>query len=483
MTSPGIPRTWRVTLAVAAALLSPHATRAQDAPVNVVMIVVDDLGWRDLGVTGSERYATPAIDRLAAESVRFTQFYSASPVCSPSRASLMTGRHPARLAITNWIGGEQHGLLRQAEYERSLPLDEVTIGDAFRAAGYATGYIGKWHLGPDGFLPDAQGFETTVAVNRGGQPGSYFPPYGRRGTDWAVPDLEGDPPDAYLTDRLTDAAVRFIATPREQPFLLVLGHYTVHTPLQAPEGLVKEWEGRLGRTGTDPTAPPLLERDALTRTRQDHPVYAAMVETLDRSVRRIADTLRALGLWDRTAVVLVSDNGGLSTVAGRPGPTSNLPLRAGKGWLYEGGIRVPLLVRWPGTTREGDTVATPATTDDLLPTLLELAGLPAAERTLDGVSLAPLLAGGTIAPRPLYWHFPHYHDSGNRPSGAVRDGDYKLIEWFETGAVELYDLDADEAELHDLSEDRPEVAERLRARLAAWRERVGARMPTPGSGE
>lgn len=459
----------------------PAATSAQDAATNVVLIIVDDLGWRDLGVTGSPLYDTPAIDRLAREGTRFSRFYSASPVCSPTRASLMTGRNPARLAITNWIGGEQQGQLRQADYERALPLEEVTIGDALRARGYATGYIGKWHLGTNQFMPSHQGFDTIIAVNNAGQPGSYFPPYGRVGAPTAVPDLDDDPPDAYLTDRLTDAAVRFIATRRREPFLLVLAHYTVHTPLEAPAALVAEYEKEIGTTGSTPTTEPITERTAATRSRQDHAVYAAMVETLDRSIGRITDTLRTLGLDDRTAVVFVSDNGGLSTVQGsRPGPTSNLPLRAGKGWLYEGGIRVPLIVRWPGVTRPGTVIGTPATTDDLFPTLLELAG--AARSTdvpLDGLSLAPLFRGDSLPSRPLFWHFPHYHGSGNRPSGVVRDGNYKLLEWFEDGRVELYDLASDSTETHDISAERPQMAVRLLRLLRDWRERIGARMPTP----
>ncbi|MDH4045560.1 MAG: sulfatase [Gemmatimonadota bacterium] len=453
----------------------------QAPPTNVVLIIVDDLGWRDLGITGSTLYSTPVIDRLAREGTRFSRFYSASPVCSPTRASLMTGRNPARLGITNWIGGEQQGQLRQADYERALPLDERTIGEAFRDRGYVTGYIGKWHLGTDQFMPSHQGFDTIIAVNNAGQPGSYFPPYGRVGAPTAVPDLTGDPPEAYLTDRLTDAAVRFIAARRREPFLLVLAHYTVHTPLEAPAALVAAYEEEIGTAGSMPTTDPIAERTATTRSRQDHAVYAAMVETLDRGIGRITDTLRTLGLDDRTAVVFVSDNGGLSTIQGsRPGPTSNLPLRAGKGWLYEGGIRIPLIVRWPGVTQPGLVLGTPATTDDLFPTLLDLAGIArSTDVPLDGLSLAPLFRGDSLPSRPLFWHFPHYHGSGNHPSGAVRDGNYKLLEWFEDGRVELYDLAADSTETNDVSDTQPEVAERLLALLHNWRAQIGARMPKP----
>jgi arylsulfatase A-like enzyme len=459
-------------------------------PLNIVLFIVDDLGWKDAAVLGSEFYDTPAIDALAASGVRFTRFYAASPVCSPTRASLMTGRHPARVSITNWIGGEQKGALLQADYRRQLPLGEITIGEEFARAGYSTGYIGKWHLGAeDEFLPGAQGFEWTSAVNRAGQPGSYYPPY--RNPDWPitdVPGLEGDAPDSYLTDRLTDQAIGFLEEHHAQPFLLVLSHYAVHTPLQARDEDAAPYHERA--SALEPLEGGATESESgrsTTRLRQDHAAYAGMIASVDRSLSRVMTALDSLGVADRTAIVFVSDNGGLSTLAGDRGeraPTANRPLRAGKGWLYEGGIRIPLIIRWPGAGagQAGTTSPVPAVTTDLLPTLISMAGLPpTADRALDGVSLAPLVSGESEAleERDLFWHFPHYHGSGNRPGGAILSGDFKLVEWFEDGSRELFDLAADPGERIDRFDAEPAVAEELRARLAGWRDSIGAAMPRP----
>ena len=468
---------------------SEQEIASERAPLNIILFVVDDLGWRDAGVLGSEFYDTPAIDALAASGVRFSRFYSASPVCSPTRASLMTGRHPARVAITNWIGGEQRGMLLQADYLRQLPLEEVTLGEAFAEAGYATGYIGKWHLGADDeFLPGAQGFGWTGAVNRAGQPGSYFPPY--RNPDWPitdVPGLEGDSPDDYLTDRLTDEAIEFLEEEHDRPFLLVLSHYSVHTPLQARDDDAAPYRDRARALAPLDGGPTEGESGrSTTKLRQDHAVYAGMIASVDRSLSRVAGALDSLGLAGRTAIVFVSDNGGLSTLSGDRGeraPTANRPLRAGKGWLYEGGIRIPLIIRWPGTDagRAGTTLRVPAMTTDLFPTLLAMAGIPLLDRQLDGVSLAPLMTGESEAAeeRDLFWHFPHYHGSGNRPGGAILSGDLKLVEWFEDGALELYDLAADPGESVNLTDSAPAQVERLRARLAGWRDSIGAAMPRP----
>ncbi len=458
------------------------AACAPEAPTNVVLIVIDDLGWMDTGAYGSTFYETPSIDRLAAEGARFTQFYTASPVCSPTRGSLMTGKHPARLDLTNWIGGEQNGLLQQAEYVRRLPLEETTVGEAFREAGYATAYMGKWHLGGEGYLPADQGFDTTFAVNHAGQPGSYFPPY--ENPNWPVtnvPDLEEDPDSSYLTDRLTDGALDFIEGNRDQPFFLVLSHYAVHTPLQAKPEAIARYEEKaaalpsIGENGYE------AEREAETKLRQDHPTYAAMIESTDESVGRILDRLDDLGISDQTAVVFVSDNGGLSTLMRRSfnQATANVPLRAGKGWLYEGGIRAPLIVKWPSRVEGGVLVEAPAQSSDIFPTLLEMAGLPLRpDQHRDGESLAAAMTDGIGPDRPaIFWHFPHYHGSGNRPGGAVRVGDMKLVEWFEDGSVELYDLSTDLGERENLAEIEPETAAELRDRLARWRDSIDANMP------
>lgn len=448
------------------------------------MIVIDDMGWTDAAVFGSTFYETPHIDRLAAEGTRFTDFYTASPVCSPTRASLMTGKHPARLDLTNWIGGEQNGFLNQAEYIRALPLDEVTVGEAFQEAGYSTGYVGKWHLGQEAHLPTLQGFDYTFAVNHAGQPGSYFPPY--ENPRWEVtnvPDLEGDPEDAYLTDRLTDVSLDFLEQNAGQPFFFVLSHYAVHTPLQGRPEVVERYEAKAAELGPEDDTHFEAEHEAVTKLRQDHATYAAMIESTDQSVGRILDKLDELGIAEHTVVVFVSDNGGLSTLMRRSfnQATANVPLRAGKGWLYEGGIRAPLIVKWPGQGRAGAVVEAPTTSSDLFPTLLEIAGLrsmPAAHA--DGVSLASAIAGGAPPERDaLYWHFPHYHGSGNRPGGAIRENDLKLVEWFEDGSFELYDLAADLSERRDLASERQDDARRLLERLRAWRDDIGANMPTP----
>lgn len=453
-------------------------------PPNFVFFLIDDLGWTDVGTYGSTFYETPNIDRLAGEGVRFTQFYTASPVCSPTRASIMTGKHPARLQITNWIGGEQNGRLLQAQYARRLPLEEVTIGDAFRQAGYATGYIGKWHLGAEGFLPDAQGFDYTFAVNHAGQPGSYFYPY--ENENWPVtnvPDLEEGREGDYLTDILTDEAIKFLKRHRDERFFLVFSHYAVHTPLESKDELTRKYEVKAATLPELQGPATLPEGDrAITKQRQDHPVYAGMIQSTDESVGRVLETLEELGLGSRTVVVFLSDNGGLSTLRRRPGmPTSNLPLRAGKGWLYEGGIRAPFIIRWPGRATAGREVDTPVTSMDLFPTMLEMAGIPALhDQHRDGLSLVPLLTGsGGLNREMLFWHFPHYHGSGNIPSGAIRVGDLKLVEWMEDGRVELFDLNVDLSESQDLAGESPEIARELRRLLHEWRREVGAQMPSP----
>jgi len=440
---------------------------------HVIVVLVDDLGWADTSPYGSSFHETPAIGRLARDGVRFTTFYAAGSVCSPTRASLMTGKYPARLGITDGIGGGDTGLVRPPPNREQLPLEEITIGEAFRDAGYATGYVGKWHLGTGAFMPGAQGFQWTRAVNNAGQPSQYFFPYpGPKPLPTDVPDLDEGHDGDYLTDTLTDQALGFIDRHQAEPFFLMLAHYAVHTPLQAPPALKAKYEQKAAGLFTDTASPRKAEGDAFIKLRQDHPTYAAMIERTDESVGRIRDRLDALHLTGRTIVVFVSDNGGLSTIADARAnmPTSNEPLRAGKGWLYEGGIRVPLVVAWPGMIRGGRTEQTPGISTDLYPTLLELAGLaPRPRQHVDGVSLAPLLReSGRVARDALFWHFPHYHGSGNRPSSAVRAGDWKLVEWLEDGKTELYDLAADPSEMHDLTAANPERAAGLRRRLDAW---------------
>jgi arylsulfatase A-like enzyme len=460
-----------------------EGARGKRSP-NFVFLLIDDLGWRDLGAFGSTFHLTPNMDALAASGMRFNQAYAASPVCSPTRASLLTGKHPARLDITDWIGGSQRGDLLPAEYVHYLPQEEITLAEVLKEAGYATGYFGKWHLGDAPNLPESQGFDVNVGGTGAGQPASYFYPYRApegRDPSWDVPGLGDGAEGEYLTDRLTDEALGFIEKHRDAPFLLYLAHFAVHTPIQSKTDLEARYAARADSLPA-PTGPG-SEREhdrATTRLVQDDPAYAGMVQSVDESVGRILTQLRDLGLEDDTIVLFMSDNGGLSTVAGeRSGPTTNEPLRAGKGWLYEGGIREPMIIRWPGMVVAGSVCEEPVQSTDFFPTMLEMAGLPLMpERHRDGVSLVPLLKEeGTLGRDALFWHFPHYHGSGNRPSGAVRMGRWKLIEWFEDGVVELYDLWNDPGEARDLSGDEPERARELLERLKEWRREVGADMP------
>ncbi|MFC1639379.1 sulfatase, partial [Gemmatimonadota bacterium] len=409
-------------------------------PPNFVFFLIDDLGWVDTGVYGSSFYETPNIDRLAGEGMRFTDAYAASPVCSPTRASILTGKHPARLNITDWIGGSQRGELLPAEYEHQLAFEEVTIAEVLKEAGYATGFFGKWHLGDTPFLPDSQGFDLNIGGTAAGQPASYFYPYSAeegRSDFWDVPHLEGGVDGEYLTDRLTDEAIEFLEAQDESPFLLYLSHYAVHTPIQSKDELTEKYRDKTESLPDFDGPDFITEHDrAFVKQNQDHAAYAGMVQSVDESVGRVLETIERLGVADNTIVVFMSDNGGLSTIANsRNAPTAILPLRAGKGWLYEGGIREPLIVKWPGVVAAGNICSEPVISTDFFPTMLEMAGLDSRPGLHpDGLSLTPLLRQqGSLDRDAIYWHFPHYHGSGNRPSGAVRSGDYKLVEWFEDG--------------------------------------------------
>ncbi|MEQ8765263.1 MAG: sulfatase [Planctomycetota bacterium] len=447
---------------------------------NVVVLLVDDLGWTDLGCYDSAFYETPHIDGLAAGGMRFTQAYAAAPVCSPTRAALMTGKAPARLDTTDYFGAPQPADFRSgrgrwsqtpligAPYVDALPKAEVTLPEALGEAGYRTGFFGKWHLGDEGFWPTDQGFAVNVAGCRWGHPNKgYFAPYGN-------PNLEDGPEGEYLTDRLAEEAVTFIEqTEEKQPFLLYLAFYTVHTPLQAPEDRVatfREKKQRLGLSAEWGEEPPRK-----VRRNQEHAVYAAMVASLDRAVGRVLDALEASGRAEDTIVILTSDNGGLSTSEGHP--TANVPLRAGKGWLYEGGLRVPLIVRWPGHVRPGSVSSVPVISQDLYPTLLEATGLDAKpEQHLDGESLASVLKEEAPLSRDtLYWHYPHYGNQGGTPGSAIRVGPYKLIELFEDGRLELYDLVQDLGERENLAELQPERVQAMKQKLDAWKKQVDAK--------
>ena len=450
---------------------------------DIVFVLLDDLGWRDLACSGSEFYETPNIDRLAQEGLQFTDAYAASPVCSPTRASILTGRYPARVGVTDWIGGHTRGKLIDAPYLDHLPLSEKTLAAALKQGGYVTWHIGKWHLGAQPYFPECHGFDVNIAGCDWGYPrNGHFSP-------WGIPTLEDGPAGEYLTDRLTEEAIRLIRGCPNQPFFLHLCYYAVHTPIQGKREHVARFAAKARDMGLDarpafaegPFFPCEHKKDQriVRRLLQSDPHYAAMVYSVDENVGRLLDALEQTGRAANTIFIFTSDNGGLATAEGSP--TTNLPLAEGKGWMYEGGTRAPFIVRWPGVTPPGHRCHVPITSPDLYPTLLEAAGLDLLpQQHCDGVSLLPLLRGGAALDREaIYWHYPHYGNQGGTPGSAVRAGDYKLIEFFEDGRLELYNLREDIAEQRDLSQAQPAVARRLHALLRAWREEVGAKLPRP----
>jgi arylsulfatase A-like enzyme/acetyl esterase/lipase len=457
-------------LAITKPAATPAMQKSGGSKPNIIFILADDLGAMDIGANNHTTfYETPNIDALAAKGMNFKQSYAACPVCSPTRASILTGKYPARVGVTAHIGARQPDKwdrttkLLPAPYQEFLALEEVTLGEALRDAGYTNFFAGKWHLGDGEFYPGAQGFDPQLKMMGKGQ--FYYPP--------AAPPTDRKK-DGKTTDRIADAAVRFIDANKDRPFFAYLPFQAVHIPISARPELVAKYERKKSAAPPDAWG---VERDSKVRRVQNHAGYAAMLEQMDTAIGRVLAALDRNHLADRTVVVFTSDNGGLSTAEGHP--TSNLPLRAGKGWLYEGGIRVPMIIRAPGVTKPGSVCETPVTSTDFYPTLLELAGLPLRPRQhLDGRSLVPLLKGDSLARGPLFWHYPHYGNQGDAPGGGVRDGDWKLIEWYE-GAVELYDLAKDLEEQNNLAVENPKKVRELQAKLAAWRRQVAAIMPTP----
>lgn len=441
-------------------LTGPARAAATRAP-NIVFILIDDWGWTDGASFGSALYETPHIDRLAAQGMKFTQAYAACTVCSPTRAALLTGKYPARLHLTDWIAGHNrpYAKLKIPDWTQHLPLEEKTIAEALHERGYATGIFGKWHLGGPKFYPEFQGFDVNVGGCDRGQPGAYFPPYG-------VENIKAERPGEFLTDRLTREACAFMEAHRDQPFFVYLPHYAVHTPLTGKAAVIEKYQQKIA-------AGKFIHTNA---------VYAALVESIDDSVGAVLRKLAELKLAENTIIVLTGDNGGLSGTVGpqgwRPGPTRNDPLRLGKGSAYEGGVRVPLLVKWPGVITAGTVHAAPVTSVDYFPTLLEMAtGAPA--QGVDGESIVPLLKGAEKLKRSaIFWHYPHYHPGGATPYSAVRAGDWKLIHYFEDDRLELYDLKNDLGEKNDLAGREPQRVAALRAQLDAWRKDVGAQLPT-----
>jgi len=467
--------------------------KSKNQKPNVIFILLDDFGYTDLGCYGSRYYETPNIDRLAREGVRFTNAYAACPVSSPTRASILTGKYPVNTGITDWIPGRQatnsgspSDKLIALPFRLQLDNSELTVAEHLRKNGYSTMISGKWHLGADPrYWPENQGFDINKGGYNAGQPNrsktsnGYFSPYGN-------PRLEDGPEGEYLTDRQTDEAIKFIEKPGEKPFFVYLSYYAVHNPMQAKEHLVQKFTKKADSLG-------LTNADAYTREKewiresmsdnykeriiQSNPVYAAMISSVDENIGKLVARLRELGLDRNTVIIFTSDNGGLSTSEGSP--TCNSPLRAGKGWLYEGGIRVPLIIKYPGKIRPGSERKTPVSSIDYFSTIAELTGSEDASVKTDSVSIMPLLKKDRMKERPLFWHYPHYSNQGVEPGSAVRLGKYKLIDNFEKGRLELYDLEKDLSETTDISASNPEKTKELFKLLEDWREKTNAKMMEP----
>ena len=408
---------------------------------NIIFIFADDLGVNDLACYGRKEHHTPNLDKLAAEGMRFTSAYCAQPICSPSRAAVMTGKHPARLHLTTFLPGRPDApsqKLLHPRIEGQLPLEEVTIAELLHDAGYATGIFGKWHLGGNGFGPKEQGFDTVVMPQMNTKPSAD----------------EGGKGEYEITA----AVEKFIEENKARPFFCYVPHNTPHIPLGAKAELTAK------------------NKDTF------NPTYAAMIETLDDCVGRLMQKVESLGLTERTLFVFTSDNGGLHVLEAPGTPaTHNSPFRAGKGFLYEGGLREPLIVRWPGVTKAGSVCETPVVLTDLMPTFMDAAGIDPGKTTgpLDGTSLTKLLRGENQRARTMFWHFPHYTNQGSKPAGAVREGDWKILENYETGRAQLFDLSKDAGETTDLAAQEPERVAAMQGKLKAWRASVGAQEMEP----
>jgi len=443
---------------------------------NVLIFFVDDLGWSELGCYGNEFYETPNIDTLATSGLLFTNAYATAPVCSPSRASMLTGKYPAKLKITDWIPGHQavrgpkpSEKFLVSDFRNELPLEEITLAEVLGEMGYRTASIGKWHLGGNGYLPDDQGFDLNIAGTDKGQPPSYYHPFVRKTGEetWELPGLDTIPSEPYLTDRLTSEAMKFIRSTTDSPFFLYLPFFTVHTPIQGREDLVKYYEQKFA---------------GLDDTLQFNPSYAAMVHCLDENVGRVMQLLDSLAIRENTLIVFASDNGGLYIRDGdRIHAAWNYPLRAGKGYVYEGGIRVPTIISGPWLERQPGSTDQVIATIDIMPTILEAVGADA-PAGMDGISLVTLLASDTARTGRdvMYWHYPHYHKG--MPASVIRSGKYKLIEFLEDGSIELYDLDKDLSEQQNLAAKFPLLSDSLYRQLDNWRKSNDAYVPALNPG-
>lgn len=456
--------------------LPAHFSKA-DQP-NFVFILADDYGIKDVGIEGSTFYETPHLDKLAKSGMRFNQGYATCQVCSPSRVSIMTGKYPARHGVTDWIGAaagtkwNRNDKVLPAEYVHGLPAEDTTIAEAMQTAGYKTFFAGKWHMGNDNeFSPLKHGFDINMAGGHKGSPYSgFFSPFKN-------PHMEEKPMGKSLPIELGERTADFIEANKDEQFFAYLSFYSVHGPIQTTEDLWTKYQKKAkGGEGTDERF--IFDRTKAVRQVQDNPIYAGMIESMDDAIGIVLDKLDALGLAENTVVIFTSDNGGVSS--GDAFSTSNLPYRGGKGRQWEGGIREPYYVRAPGVTKAGSTTEVPATGTDFYPTILELAGLPLQPKQhVDGVSLVPVLKGGALPERDLFWHYPHYGNQGGEPSSIIRSGDWKLIRYYEDGREELYQLSKDIGEQNDLASAQADKVKALSAKLDAWIAETGAKIPQP----
>lgn len=447
---------------------------------NILFILIDDLGWNDVGFNGSSFYETPNIDRLANRSLRFDWAYASSPMCSPTRVSIMTGKSPARTGVTQWLPGYQakDQELICAKTAPGMRMDELTLAEALRNGGYITAFMGKWHMGPlhEGG-PENHGFDIFKAVIETNRCSQFYP-FRQEYPTVYFPDAKvGD----NYTDKLTDEALKFIGQHKEKPFFLFLSHFAMHAPIKSKEHLRQKFAEKAAKL------PIQTEEEASVcetysskplKSRQDDPEYAGELETLDNNIGRLMQMLEATGLDENTIVILTSDNGGRTALQWREHPTSVQPLRGGKTFLFDGGIRIPLLVRCPGITNKGGNCVTPVVSTDFYPTVMELVGLPLdPSQHEDGVSIVPLLKGRMLKRNEIYWHFPHYQGEGGYPASAIRSGDYKLIINYHFDDVLLFNLNADPYEKNNLAESQPRRMEKMNRLLHTWLEETGAKIP------
>jgi len=434
---------------------------------NIIILLVDDLGWRDVGYMGSKFYETPNIDNLAKQGMIFTNAYAACAVCSPTRASIQTGRYPARIGVTDWIRARFQGgkLTAPPPYQENgdrklrtpsnpfwMDKEEVTLAELLKEKGYFTCHIGKWHLGPDDYYPEKQGYDLNIAGCDMGQPVNYFDPYANK-KGVTFPTLEPREEGEYLVDRLADELVSVINKHKDQPFFINMCYYAVHTPLMAKPEMINKYESK--NTVDD----------------QNNPVYASMVESVDNAVGKLLNVLKKEKLLENTFILFFSDNGGLL------GPTSNKPLRSGKGYPYEGGIREPMFVYWNGKIKPGSSCDLPVSSVDILPTVCSVTKKSLPERIIDGRDISQALKGRKMKTVPLYWHFPHYRGKDVVPYSIIRDGDWKLIKRYEGKEFELFNLKEDIGETQDVASEYSEKVKKLNKKLNTWLEYTNAKLP------